>query len=123
MAAGKGGRPAPERNLLQRGRRAFTSRSVFENNFLDVCLAPTPVRRSVTDVMTLSDVHSVFVSGLLQSVQRPRDVICFLKVMTKRFLISDFPVINNIFLAPPRRCSYGQVVQGSSPSSPSNISV
>ena len=37
--------------------------------------------------MTLSDFHSVGVSGPLQSFRRPRNVKCVLKALTKSFLV------------------------------------
>ena len=48
----------------------------------------------VGPLVGLSDFHSVGVSGLLQSVCQPWDVIYFLKGMTNRFQISIFGVIN-----------------------------
>ena len=50
--------------------------------------------RSVGNSLTLSDFHSVGVSGPSQSVCRRWDVMYFLKGITLIFLISIFCVIN-----------------------------
>ena len=70
------------------------------NVFLDAqaSLVPTHVSQSLLVKLTPSDFHCLSVSGPLQSVRTSRDVICFLKAMTKSFP----PVQKNTYLPPWR---------------------